>query len=182
MSAFTPEQARVILPVELSALHTERPVTRAVIAAIPPDKCDYTPDPVTRSAIELAWHIVSAENRFLTAVIEGVFDLAPAPRPDTIRTPDEVNRWYSERTTKNVERLRELSGDQLIKRIDFRGLFQFPAVIYINIGLNHSIHHRGQLSMYLRPTGAKVPSIYGESYDAREARERAAGKPVQTGA
>jgi uncharacterized damage-inducible protein DinB len=41
------------------------------------------------------------------------------------------------------------------------------------VALNHSIHHRGQLSMYLRPMGAAVPSIYGERYDAREARERA---------
>jgi uncharacterized damage-inducible protein DinB len=37
--------------------------------------------------------------------------------------------------------------------------------------LNHSIHHRGQLSMYLRPMGAKVPSIYGESYDSAQARQ-----------
>ena len=42
-----------------------------------------------------------------------------------------------------------------------------PAVVYVQIGLNHSIHHRGQLSMYLRPMGAKVPSIYGESYDSK---------------
>jgi hypothetical protein len=61
----------------------------------------------------------------------------------------------------------------LTRLIDFRGLFQFPAIIYVQVGLSHSIHHRGQLSMYLRPMGAKVPSIYGESYDAREAREKA---------
>jgi uncharacterized damage-inducible protein DinB len=67
--------------------------------------------------------------------------------------------------------LKGLSGDQLVKTIDFRGIFQFPAVSYIQIGLNHSIHHRGQLTMYLRPLDAKVPSIYGESYDARMARE-----------
>lgn len=42
---------------------------------------------------------------------------------------------------------------------------------YVQIGINHSIDHRGQLSMYLRPMGAKVPSIYGESYDARMERE-----------
>jgi uncharacterized damage-inducible protein DinB len=43
--------------------------------------------------------------------------------------------------------------------------------MYLNILLHHSIHHRGQLSTYLRPMGAKVPSIYGESYDAAEARK-----------
>jgi uncharacterized damage-inducible protein DinB len=177
MSALTAEQATVILHgVGLPSLKAEHPVTERVIAAIPADKVDYRPDTVGKSAIDLAWHIVTAENRFLHGVISGAFDLTPAPRPDTIRTPDDVNRWYAERWATNLEQLRQLSGDQLIKRIDFRGLFQFPAVAYIEIGLHHSIHHRGQLSMYLRPMGAKVPSIYGESYDAREARERAAAQ------
>jgi uncharacterized damage-inducible protein DinB len=42
--------------------------------------------------------------------------------------------------------------------------------VYLQVGLNHSIHHRGQLSMSLRPMGATVPSIYGESYDATQSR------------
>ena len=50
-------------------------------------------------------------------------------------------------------------------------LFRWPAVAYLQVGLNHSIHHRGQLSMYLRPMGAKVPSIYGESYDSALAKQ-----------
>ena len=65
-------------------------------------------------------------------------------------------------------------GDHLVKIVDFRGIFQLPLVIYLDFLLHHSIHHRGQLSMYLRPMGAKVPSIYGESYDAAEARKAAA--------
>jgi uncharacterized damage-inducible protein DinB len=41
------------------------------------------------------------------------------------------------------------------------------------MGLNHTIHHRGQLSSYLRCMGAKVPSLYGESYDDAHARKTA---------
>ena len=41
----------------------------------------------------------------------------------------------AERFAANLEQLRQLSGEQLIKRIDFRGLFQFPAVVYIEVGL-----------------------------------------------
>src|SRR6266542_5198384 len=164
----TPEHATTVLyGVCLPSLAAEHPVTERVIAAIPADQGDYSPDAVTRSAIDLAWHIVTAENRFLEAVAAGAFDLTPLPRPDFVRTGDDVNRWYAGRFPANIERLKELSADQLIKTIDFRGLFQFPAVVYLQLGLNHSIHHRGQLSMYLRPMGAKVPSIYGESYDAR---------------
>ena len=59
------------------------------------------------------------------------------------------------------------------RRVDFRGMFQRPAVMYLNFLLHHSIHHRGQLSTYLRPMGAKVPAMYGESYDSAEARKAA---------
>src|SRR5207245_557917 len=101
------------------------------------------------------------------------FDFTPPVRPETINTGAALNAYYSDRFSRNIERLKQLTGDQLVRIIDFRGIFQFPAVIYAQLGLSHSIHHRGQLSMYLRPMGAKVPSIYGESYDAREAREKA---------
>jgi uncharacterized damage-inducible protein DinB len=173
----TPERAQLILHGEVATISAERPTTRAVIAAIPPDKGDYTPDPITRSAIELAWHIVSAENRFLEAVIDGAFDLTPRPRPEAMRTPTDVNAWYDERLPGLLERLSAVPGEQLAKLIDFRGILKLPAVTFLRIGMNHSIHHRGQLSMYLRPMGASVPSIYGESYDARTAREaREAGR------
>lgn len=173
MSSLSPEHATIILKtVSLPTLAAEHPVTKRVIAAIPSDKVDYRPDAVAKTAIELAWHIVSAEVRFLEAVAAGIFDLTPRPRPESIRTADDVNEWYSRQWEAKVEAVRQLNGEQLVKRIDFRGLFQFPAVVYVQVAVNHSIHHRGQLSMYLRPMGARVPSIYGESYDAREARER----------
>jgi uncharacterized damage-inducible protein DinB len=169
----TPDAAALILKaVGLPGLRAEQKVTNSVIAAIPADKMDYRPDPVTRSAIDLAWHIVTAEDRFLAAVAAGVFDFTPRDRPASVRTPEDVARWHEDRTGQNVERLKALSGDQLAKVLDFRGMFQFPAVVFVTIALNHSIHHRGQLSMYLRPMGARVPSIYGESYDARQAREQ----------
>jgi len=46
-------------------------------------------------------------------------------------------------------------------------------VTFVMLGLHHTIHHRGQLSSYLRCMGVKVPSIYGESYDDTQARKAA---------
>jgi uncharacterized damage-inducible protein DinB len=184
MTPFTPEQARTILAVDLKILAMERAITSAVIAAIPPDQVDYTPDPVTRSAIELAWHIVMAEDRFLSAVVNGVFDFAPRPRPDTVRTPADVNAWWDERLPGLVERLKSLSDEALTKPIDFRGQFT-PARGELRAlhPQPHGASPRGQLSMYLRPMGAAVPSIYGESFDARTAREkREAGAVLSKGA
>ncbi len=174
MSTLTPDQATAILTaIGLPSLKAEHSVTKRVIAAIPAEKADYRPDGILRSALDLAWHIAASETRFLQAVASGAFDFSGGARPEPIRTPADVVDWYSDRFAKDIDRLKQMTGDQLIKIIDFRGLLQFPAVMYVQVGLNHSIHHRGQLSTYLRPMGAKVPSIYGESYDAREAREKA---------
>jgi uncharacterized damage-inducible protein DinB len=171
----TPEQGAFLLQsIFLRVYTTEHPVTKAVIAAIPPQKADYRPDPIVRSAIDLAWHIVVSEDRFMNAVTSGGFTFDKASRPEAIRTPADIVAWYSERFAANIERLKTTPADRLVVPIDFRGLLTLPAVVFLQTGICHSIHHRGQLSTYLRPMGAKVPSIYGESYDAREARERAA--------
>src|SRR5439155_6285680 len=155
----------------VKGLRAEHQVTRRVIEAVPHDKGDYKPDPVVKSAIELAWHIVGAEHRFVDAVIRGGFDFTNTGRPVDLRTSADIARWYAETFDDDMRRLAPLTADQLLTPLDFRGLFRWPAVAYLQVGLNHSIHHRGQLSMYLRPMGAKVPSIYGESYDSALAKQ-----------
>ncbi len=178
MRTFQPEEATFLLNgVLLPALKNEQAVTKRVIEAIPAEvtaeKGDYRPDPCAKSGLELAWHIASAEHRFLDAVASGEFNLAPMPRPENVRNSAEIAKWYAESLEKDVDKLTKLSGEQLNKIVDFRGLFQLPAVVFVQIGLNHTIHHRGQLSTYLRPMGGKVPAIYGESYDSAEAKKAA---------
>jgi uncharacterized damage-inducible protein DinB len=173
MTQPTPEQASYALhTIWLPAYVSEHPITKGVISAIPADKAGYRPDAVAKSGFDLAWHMVGAELMFLGGVAAGAFTFGAA-RPEEIRTPMDVVIWYSEHFASVVERLKTLTGEQLVKPIDFRGMFSRPAVTFLQSGLSHTIHHRGQLSMYLRSMGAKVPSIYGESFDAREARERA---------
>jgi len=150
---------------------TEQATTRRVIAAIPLDKGDYRPDEIAKSAMDLAWHIVVTEERFLNAVIAGEFDLAPKPRPETLRNSADLVAWYDRMVAEKMPLIEQLSGEQLAKVVDFRGMFQLPAVFYLQFVVGHTIHHRGQLSMYLRPMGAKVPAIYGESYDTALAKK-----------
>ena len=176
MSAMTPEQAVFLLQdVYLGSLKNESRITKKVLEAVPADKCEHRPDPISKTAIELVRHIAVAENRFLETVINGVFDVNAAALPENVRTPQEVANWYEQRFTRNFDALTKLGGEQLTKMVDFRGLFQRPAVSFVLLGMVHTIHHRGQLSSYLRCMGAKVPSIYGESYDAAQARKAAGG-------
>ena len=166
----TPEQARFLFYLVLPTLKTEHQTTKRVIEAIPADKGDYRPDPAAKSALELAWHIVAAEKRLLGGVHAGAFDFTPIHRPETVRNPADIVAWFDQSFAANLEKMEALSGDQLAETLDFRGVVQLPAVSFVQFTLNHTVHHRGQLSTYLRPMGAKVPSIYGESYDATQAR------------
>src|SRR5262249_18093212 len=81
----TPNQARFILDWSFPTLKTEHKTTKRVIEAIPLDKGDYRPDSICKTALELAWHIVASEKRFLGGISEGVFDFTPMPRPESIR-------------------------------------------------------------------------------------------------
>jgi hypothetical protein len=74
MSQLTPDQAKFVLAMALPTLKSEHQTTKRVIAAIPLDKGDYRPDAVSKSALELAWHIVAAEKRFLSGIPAGAFD------------------------------------------------------------------------------------------------------------
>ena len=172
-----PDQATFLLQdLFLPNLKNEHRLTKNVIEAIPLDKSDYRPDEISKTSLELAWHIAATEMRFLNAVASGGFDFTPMPRPESVKNSADLTAWYADNFASHLATVAGLSNEQLLKIVDFRGMFQLPAVMYLNFILHHTVHHRGQLSMYLRPMGAKVPAIYGESYDSAEARKAAAQK------
>ena len=165
-----PDQALSLRDNAIRTLKMEQPVTQRVIEAVPLDKGDYRPDDFGKTALELAWHIAGAEHLFHSAVINGGFDFSNTGRPAAIANSADVARWYAETSQQDLAKLAALPADALTKVLDFRGLFQLPAVAYLDFSIRHIVHHRGQLSVYLRPMGAKVPAIYGESYDSAKAK------------
>lgn len=172
MEPLQPDQAAYYFNAfSLPALRNEHKITKHVIEAIPLDKGDYRPDPISKTALELAWHIVAAEHRFLDGIAAGQFDFTPNHRPDSMRDSASIAEWSEKTFEEDLARVSKLNGEQLAKILDFRGVLQLPAMVFVQFCLHHTIHHRGQLSAYLRPMGAKVPSIYGESYDSSEARK-----------
>jgi uncharacterized damage-inducible protein DinB len=173
MIPMTPEQASFLLQYTLPYVKNEHRTTRSIIEAIPQTNSDYRPDPNSKTAMELAWHVVAAEHRFYSGIVAGGFDFTPNHRPEDVQTAAQTAEWYGASFAENIEPLSKLSGEQLARAIDFRGLLQLPAVAYLNFSLNHTIHHRGQLSTYLRAMGGQVPAIYGESYDSAAAKKAA---------
>src|ERR1700747_440274 len=172
MVDMTPEQGHFLLHnFFLGSLKTESSTTKKILEAVPPDKVNYQPDSCAKTASELLRHIAVPHNMFLVPVINGVFNPTAVAIPENVKTSLEVASWYEQTYAKNFDALTKLTGEQLVKIVDFRGMLQQPAVLFLQFGLAHTIHHRGQLSTYLRPMGSKVPAIYGESYDSAQAKK-----------
>jgi len=117
------------------------------------------------SSLKLSWHLAATEMWFLDAVIDHVFREDDSPMPSEPKPGADIARWYDENFAQRLPRLEALSGEHLATPVDYIGLLNDPAVAYLSFGIRHSVHHRGQLSAYLRPMGAKVPAIYVESAD-----------------
>ena len=136
-----------------------------MLAAIPEDKKDYRPHPVSKTAMELAWHTASSDLWFLDGVAQGAFAVDEGKMPAEIAGVADLVRSYESKIGPAIAQVKALSDEQLLKPIPFFGVMNEPAVTYLSWLLVHGIHHRGQLSTYLRAMGAKVPSIYGGSAD-----------------
>jgi uncharacterized damage-inducible protein DinB len=163
MHAPTPEFALTYCNMMLDGMAGEVETTKRVISAVPDDKCEYRPDPHARNARELCWHIANTDIQFLDGIADLKFSMeTPEQKPTTTA---EIVEWYDRNFKRAADRVRAMSPQQLLTPIEFFGVFNLPAVFYLAFLNNHSIHHRGELATYLRPMGAKVPSIYGGSYD-----------------
>jgi uncharacterized damage-inducible protein DinB len=160
--AFTPEIARAHLEITLKSLEYEAAATRSVIAAITDP--GFRIDPKSRTAIEIAWHIVVVEVAFLDQLADMKFsdDSNEPPHPPT---PPEIVKWHESNLLRACARLRALTNEQLLTLMNFFGVFNFPIFMYPDFAKSHSIHHRAQLATCLRPMGSKVPQIYGGSAD-----------------
>lgn len=160
----TPEFVLGYRAMMLDGIAREAECTKKVIGAVPDAKSDYKPDPHARTAKELAWHIANSDVQFLDGIADMKFDMS-APETKPAETSADVVAWYEENLKRGLARVAAMTPEQLMTPVEFFGVFNLPAVLYLGFLNNHSVHHRGELATYLRPMGSKVPSIYGGSYD-----------------
>jgi uncharacterized damage-inducible protein DinB len=156
----TPEAAQEILQFLLPQLQQESATTRKLLAAVPADHCDYKPSESCMTGLALAGHIALSEVFFLRGILNGAFEW----KAIDFQTPAEALAYYDENVPALIAEIGNMPGEKLAQPITF-AIWAEPAVAFLNTALKHTIHHRGQLSSYLRPMGAKVPSIYGPSAD-----------------
>jgi uncharacterized damage-inducible protein DinB len=143
----------------------EATATRKVLARIP-EGSDYRPDPKSRTAREIAWLIVREEIVLGEGLASGTMEWEELPAPDSMK---DIVATYDQHHDALSRKMHTLDSRHWEQRVPF--LFQGQAVMnetgYENGWgfLFDIIHHRGQLSTYLRAMGSTVPQIYGPSAD-----------------
>jgi uncharacterized damage-inducible protein DinB len=138
----------------------ESMTTSKVLSRIP-DGSDYRPDPKSRTAREIAWQIVGEEKMIIEALETGIVEWAPGSPPATIK---ELCDTYDRQSAEIVRRWNALPAARWGGALNFFGS-QRPASKMAWSFLFDIVHHRGQITTYLRAMGSTVPQVYGPSAD-----------------
>ena len=138
----------------------ESKTTGKVLSRIP-EGSDYRPDPKSRTAKEIAWQIVGEEKMIIDALESGKAEWDPAPPPATMK---EVIAAYDTLNASAGDRWKALPAARWDGELEFFGSKR-PSSPMAWSFLFDIIHHRGQITTYLRPMGSTVPQIYGPSGD-----------------
>jgi uncharacterized damage-inducible protein DinB len=146
----------------------EMHTTLRVFEAVPNGQLDYRADSKSKTALGLVRHITLEDEWLLNCIANGEF----TPPPDDsdacgIMNPADAIARYKEKVPAALDRVRAMSGEKLAGAIDMFGKMKAPGVNFLAMAVKHSVHHRGQLSTYLRPMGGKVPGIYGPTADLK---------------
>lgn len=153
----------------LDTLKREHETTRKVVEAFPADQPDFKPHPRSNSAKQLVWTFAVEESLMLKALhnqlnVEGGGGFAKAPE-----TYPEVVDAFKRVHADMVAALESARDEDFAGTVRFftgpKTLGDYPKAEFLWFMLCDQIHHRGQLSVYVRMAGGKVPSIYGPSAD-----------------
>lgn len=153
----------------IETVNDELPRFERALKALPEDKLDYKPDPKSRSALELASLFATESDSFISILETGILDVA---EPETVKF-DNINQIVTT-FKQNMESVRarvssmtkeDWASDARMMAGEKEEWKTTKANMVWGVLLD-MIHHRGQLSTYIRPMGGKVPSIYGPSADS----------------
>lgn len=162
----SPQDCKVASGFYINDFEGEVPTTVRVLQAMQESGQNYRPDEKSKTGLALARHITLEDAWLLDSTIK----MEVQPLPDDSDVCGLMNATdcavrYGETIPALLAKVKEMTPEQLATEVDFFGVMKMPAVGLLSMALRHSIHHRGQLSSYLRAMGGKVPGIYGPSAD-----------------
>lgn len=151
----------------LQSFERECAITQKILKAYPADKASMSPHERSRSAKDLAWTFV-AEQGLAGMALQGKIDFS-GPRPSAPASLPEVIAAFEKASRETAANVKAAPDETLQRMVQFPvgpgKMGDFRAMDVLWMTLMDQVHHRGQLSVYMRLAGAKVPSIYGPTAD-----------------
>ena len=150
-----------------ACLTSEMEATANIIAALNSEKLDYRPHPNSRSAFEIAEHIIAHAYDFEVILTQEVCDECLVMPFRDSQEGAQMLRKYWEKAIALVDAMDEESFNTINVELQVSGksFVTIPRGSMMWFFLFDVIHHRGQLSTYVRPMGGKNPAVYGYSFD-----------------
>lgn len=147
--------------------------TRKTLERVPDDKFDWKPHEKSMAMGGLAGHLANLPSWGSLTVGSDSFDMAPGGQPVTtppLSSGEQVLTTFDENVAKTREAIAGASDEELFKPWSLMAngniILTMPKIAVLrNFVMNHMIHHRAQLGVYLRLNDLPVPSIYGPSAD-----------------
>jgi len=149
----------------------EMATTRRTLERVPEDKLDWQPHEKSMTMGRLAGHIAAIPNFAISAATRDSMDFAKGEYDEIQATGRrQLLEAFDQKVAEARAALAGISNEEMMKpwallRGDVTLLRMPKAAVIRTVMMNHLIHHRGQLSVYLRLTNTPVPSIYGPSAD-----------------
>lgn len=149
-------------------------ITRRVLQRIPAEHFAWRPHARSFTMGELGTHLANLLSWAGMALAEDRYDIAPPgqPRPTSPRAagPDEMLAMFETNAAAARQAIAEAGDDVLLGTWTLLAggheVFTMPRVAVLrSFVVNHLIHHRGQLTVYLRLCDQPVPAVYGPSAD-----------------
>jgi uncharacterized damage-inducible protein DinB len=156
----------------LQELEQESQATRRVLERLPDKRLQWRPHPKSMSLGQLAMHVANLPGAIAEVSTAPSFDVStPVPRPEADSTAQVLETFEASmvRARQILAAMddAELAAPWRMMQGD-RELWSIPRGAFLrSVMLNHWYHHRGQLTVYLRQTGASLPAVYGDSADER---------------
>jgi uncharacterized damage-inducible protein DinB len=158
----------------IAELKHESSLTRKILERVPLDKKDWKPHEKSMTIGRLATHIAETMH-WTTAIVKAdEFDFAadPAPVRHTAASSEELLSIFDKNLAEALESLSQADDETMnkiwsIKRGDQVIMASPKKVAIRGWAFSHLIHHRGQLSVYLRLLDVPVPGMYGPTADER---------------
>ena len=151
-------------------INQEAATTKRVLERVPADKLAWKPHAKSMSLGKLALHVAEAPGHIVGWALKDVHEFAGPPPENEPKSSADILTAHDASCVKIIDVLAQLGDEGLMQpwaaKMGGQTLFAMPkAALIRSVALNHWIHHRGQLSVYLRLLDVPVPSIYGPSAD-----------------